>query len=199
LTFGGFVGLASYLSIFFYDQYHLSKVHAGDFTTVVVLFGSFLRPVGGVLADKFGGYRMLLAVLTGAGLCLGAVATLPSATVALAFLAVGMGLLGMGNGSVFQIVPQRFPASVGIMTGIIGAAGGFGGFLLPSILGSVKDKTGSFGVGFAVLTTLMFAGVIALVSLRPYWRRSWSPDAAVRAGVIRETEVAEVYASSASL
>ncbi len=137
-----------------------------------------------MLADKFGGYRMLLALLGGAGVCLAVVATLPSVAVALAALAIGMGFLGMGNGSVFQIVPQRFGASVGIMTGIIGAAGGFGGFLLPSLLGFIKDRTGSFGLGFAILTLLMSAGVIALLSLRAYWRRTWPPEAAVRAGLL---------------
>ena len=70
LTFGGFVGLASFLSVFFHDQYHLTKVQAGDFTTVVVLAGSFLRPVGGWLADKIGGYRLLLAIFSGVALCL---------------------------------------------------------------------------------------------------------------------------------
>lgn len=196
LTFGGFVGLASYLSIFFHDQYHLSKVTAGDFTTLVVLFGSFLRPVGGMLADRFGGYRLLVGLLAGAGVCLGSVATLPPAWLALAFLAIGMGLLGMGNGSVFQLVPQRFATSVGIMTGIIGAAGGFGGFLLPSLLGFVKDKTGSFGIGFAVLTLLMLTGVTALLALQRYWKETWPVDAAVRAGILPEDEVG-AYARTA--
>jgi NNP family nitrate/nitrite transporter-like MFS transporter len=97
ITFGGFVGLASYLSVFFRDQYHVSKVQAGDFTTVVVLFGSFLRPVGG--------YRMLLVLLTGIAVCLAGVATLPPAMAALGLLAGAMAMMGMGNGSVFQLVP----------------------------------------------------------------------------------------------
>jgi NNP family nitrate/nitrite transporter-like MFS transporter len=184
LTFGGFVGLASYLSIFFNDQYHLTKVHSGDFTTFVVLFGSFLRPVGGVLADRLGGYRMLVVMLTGAGLCLAAASTLPPAWIALLFLAAGMGMLGMGNGSVFQLVPQRFPDRVGIMTGIVGAAGGFGGFLLPSLLGSIKGATGSFGIGFMILAGLMFSGAGALLYLKNVWRKKWSFESAVRAGLI---------------
>ncbi len=129
LTFGGFVGLASYLSIFFHDPYGLTKVHSGDFTPFVVLFGSFLWPVGGLGSDKLGGYRMLIVLFAVAGLCLGGVATMPPAPVALGLLALGMGMLGMGNGSVFQLVPQRFPDRVGILTGLVGAAGGFGGFL----------------------------------------------------------------------
>src|SRR6266581_6244441 len=77
LTFGGFVGLASFLSVFFHDQYHLTKVQAGDFTTLVVLSGSFLRPVGGWLADKVGGYRLLLALFAGIAVSLMIVSSLP--------------------------------------------------------------------------------------------------------------------------
>ena len=183
ITFGGFVGLASYLSVFFHDQYHMSKVAAGDFTTIVVICGSFLRPVGGTLADRFGGYRMLLALLTGIAICLAGVATLPSAPIALALLACAMGMLGMGNGSVFQLVPQRFPGQVGIMTGVVGAAGGFGGFLLPSVLGTIKDRSGSFGIGFAVLTTLVVAVTAIFLALGRVWRARWDEECARRAGL----------------
>jgi NNP family nitrate/nitrite transporter-like MFS transporter len=196
LTFGGFVGLSSYLSIFFHDQYHLTKVQSGDYTTFVILFGSFLRPVGGALADRMGGYRLLVGLLAGVGICMAGVATLPAAGVALAFLAIGMGLLGMGNGSVFQLVPQRFSGSVGIMTGIVGAAGGLGGFLLPSLLGTLKDRTGTFGTGFAVLTLLASLGMITLILLRKPWSRTWPEDAAVRAGLVSKSgELAEGYAT----
>ena len=184
LTFGGFVGLASYLTIFFRDQYHLSRVQAGDLTTVVVIFGSFLRPVGGMLADRLGGYRMLLVLLTGVGLCMAAVGTLPPAGVALALLALTMAMLGMGNGSLFQLVPQRFPDSVGIMTGIVGAAGGFGGFLLPSVLGAMKDRTGSFGIGFVMVAGTVLMGACSLLYLGRVWRRTWTPEAAELAGLI---------------
>lgn len=196
LTFGGFVGLSSYLSIFFHDQYQLTKVQSGDYTTFVILFGSFLRPVGGALADRFGGYRLLVGLLAGVGLCMAGVATLPAAGIALTFLAFGMGLLGMGNGSVFQLVPQRFPGSVGILTGIVGAAGGLGGFLLPSLLGFLKDKTGTFGTGFALLTVLACSGVTALMLLRKPWSRSWPVEAARRAGLLEKSgELAESYAT----
>jgi NNP family nitrate/nitrite transporter-like MFS transporter len=198
LTFGGFVGLSSYLSIFFHDQYHLTKVQSGDFTTIVVLFGSFLRPVGGVLADRIGGYRMLLSVLIAACLCLAVVATLPGAGIALTALATAMGMLGMGNGSVFQLVPQRFPDRVGIMTGVVGAAGGFGGFLLPSLLGVIKQSTGSFGFGFALLAAAASIGAAALLYLNGVWRRTWPAAAACRAGLTREMEQsAESYAAQA--
>ncbi len=147
LTFGGFVGFASFLTTFFHEQYHVSRVTAGDFTTMVVVSGSLLRPVGGWLADRVGGYRLLVLLLAGFAVCIGAVAMLPSVGVAVALLFVGIGLLGMGNGAVFQLVPQRFPDRMGIVTGVVGAAGGLGGFFLPSMLGAVRELTGSYAPG----------------------------------------------------
>jgi len=85
ITFGGFSGLASYLSIFYHDQYGLTKIQAGDLTTLVVVFGSFLRPVGGLLSDRIGGVRMLQVLLGGVALCLAAVGTLPPVAAAVAY------------------------------------------------------------------------------------------------------------------
>lgn len=184
LTFGGFSGLVSFLTIFFFDQYHLTKVQAGDLTTLVVVFGSFLRPVGGLLSDRIGGYRMLLVLLTGAAISLAAVATLPSVTFAVLFLVLTMGMLGMGNGAIFQLVPQRFPERVGLITGLVGAAGGVGGFLLPNVLGSVKGITGSFGPGIAICALALGAGAGTLLLLGPVWRRTWKPESAVLAGLV---------------
>ena len=109
MTFGGFVGLMSFLTFFFHEQYHVSPVQAGDFTTLVVFSGSYLRPIGGWLADKFGGFRLLLAIFASIGVCLIGVGLLPALPVAVALLFAVMGLLGMGNGAVFQLVPLRFP------------------------------------------------------------------------------------------
>lgn len=191
ITFGGFVGLSSYLSIFYHDQYGLTKVQAGDLTTLVVVFGSFLRPVGGTLADRLGGVRMLQVLLAGILLCMAGVGTLPPVQLAVMLLVLIMAMLGMGNGAVFQLVPQRFPGRVGVMTGIVGAAGGLGGFLLPSLLGTMKDRTGSFGIGFAVLATIAAGGLVSLLRMRRHWRRTWPREAVVRAGLLpAETVVA---------
>ena len=189
ITFGGFVGLASYLSVFFHDQYHLNKIQAGDFTAVVVVFGSFLRPVGGMLADRLGGYRMLLVLLAGVGLCLGGVASLPPVYFALALLAGAMAMLGMGNGAVFQLVPQRFEGRVGILTGIVGAAGGFGGFLLPSLLGTIKDRAGSFAFGFGLFAFGAVLAAALLAQIGRVWRSRWNEQAARRAGLFPTREL----------
>jgi NNP family nitrate/nitrite transporter-like MFS transporter len=177
LTFGGFVGLASFLSVFFHDQYHLTKVQAGDFTTVVVLAGSFLRPVGGWLADKFGGYRLLLTLFACVALCMAVVSILPPIALVVPALFLVMGVLGMGNGAVFQMAPQRFPADIELITGIVGAAGGMGGFFLPSLLGAIKDVTGSYGIGLLCFAGLMIASVFLLLEFGVHWRITWASSA----------------------
>jgi NNP family nitrate/nitrite transporter-like MFS transporter len=183
LTFGGFVGLASFLTTFFHEQYQLSRVAAGDFTTVVVVAGSFLRPVGGWLSDRFGGFRLLVFLLGGFAACLALVAMGPSVGGAVALLFVGMGLLGMGNGAVFQLVPQRFPERIGIVTGVVGAAGGLGGFFLPTVLGLGKDLTGSYASGLFVFATAFLVGTIVLLELGARWSMAWAPAAVRQAGI----------------
>ncbi|HLZ53573.1 MAG TPA: nitrate/nitrite transporter, partial [Verrucomicrobiae bacterium] len=142
VTFGGFVGLASFLSILLHDQYGVSKVTAGDLTTLCVLAGSFFRPVGGLLADRLGGIRVLVILYGVVSLLALGVAQLPALWLATILLFLLMACLGIGNGSVFQLVPQRFGQHVGVATGILGAAGGLGGFFLPTLVGSLKQITG---------------------------------------------------------
>jgi NNP family nitrate/nitrite transporter-like MFS transporter len=183
LTFGGFVGFTSFLTTFFHEQYQASRVSAGDFTTIVVVSGSLMRPLGGWLSDRIGGYRLLLVLLVGAAGCVGAVATLPSLALAVPLLFVAVGLLGMGNGAVFQLVPQRFAARMGIVTGIVGAAGGLGGFFLPSALGAAKDATGSYAVGLMMLSAAFMAGSIVLLELGSRWTADWQTEAVKQSGI----------------
>jgi len=173
VTFGGFVGLASFLAIFFYDQYGLSKVMAGNFTALCVFAGSMFRPLGGYLADRFGGIRVLKLLFGAIGVLMLGVGLLPSLPLVTIFLFLGMSCLGMGNGSVFQLVPQRFRQEIGVVTGVVGAAGGVGGFLLPSLLGVFKDLTGSYGTGFFLLAAMACYCLIALRSLERDWRATW--------------------------
>jgi NNP family nitrate/nitrite transporter-like MFS transporter len=130
-----------------------------------------------------GGYRLLVLLLGGFAACLAGVATGPGATVAVGLLFVGMGLLGMGNGAVFQLVPQRFPERVGLATGLVGAAGGLGGFFLPSVLGAARDLTGTYTVGLALFATAFVAGTIVLLELGDRWTRRWSPETVRQAGI----------------
>ncbi|MGH7198623.1 MAG: MFS transporter [Candidatus Omnitrophota bacterium] len=169
ITFGGFVGLASFLGIFFHDQYGLSKVNAGYFTALCVAAGSFVRPVGGYLADRFGGIRMLSMLFGAVAVFMLGVGFLPSVYLATFLIFLGMACLGMGNGSVFQLVPLRFRKEIGVMTGVVGAAGGLGGFFLPTLLGYFKDKVGSYGVGFMVFACASFAALLILRVVQRGW------------------------------
>ena len=183
LTFGGFVGFSSFLTTFFHEQYQLSRVSSGDFTTLVVVAGSFLRPVGGWLSDRLGGYKLLVLLLVTCAACLCVVAAAPPLRVAVAVLFVGMGALGMGNGAVFQLVPQRFPERIGLVTGIVGAAGGLGGFFLPTLLGMAKDYTGSYRAGLLVCGGVFVVGTVVLLELGARWSQRWAPAAVDRAGI----------------
>ncbi|HWW27488.1 MAG TPA: nitrate/nitrite transporter [Caulobacter sp.] len=174
VTFGGFVGLASSLTIYFNAEYGLSPVTAGFFTAGCVFAGSFIRPVGGALADRFGGVRTLSVVfaLAAAGLATASF-QMPSAYVALAVLMFSMLALGAGNGAVFQLAPQRFRKEIGVMTGLIGMTGGVGGFYLASSLGMAKKLTGSYQVGFLGFAALAVFALVALHNLKARWRAVW--------------------------
>src|SRR5207249_2636342 len=112
-----------------------------------------------------------------------AISSLPALPVVVPLLFLCMGMLGMGNGAVFQLVPQRFAKQVGVVTGLVGAAGGFGGFLLPSVLGAIKDRAGDYGVGL-LFFAIAFLVASALLLLRgTTWVRNWDEAFANRAGV----------------
>jgi MFS transporter, NNP family, nitrate/nitrite transporter len=174
VTFGGFVGLASSLSIYFNDQYGLSAVTAGYFTAACVFAGSLIRPVGGALADRIGGVRSLTVMyLVAAGALTVISFGLPQAWMALGVFVVAMLALGAGNGAVFQLVPQRFRREIGVMTGLVGMMGGVGGFYLASSLGYSKQLTGSYQAGFLVFAVLALLALTGLSQVKKRWRTTW--------------------------
>lgn len=174
VTFGGFVGLAASLTIYFNDQYGLSPVVAGYFTAACVFAGSMMRPVGGLLADRIGGIRSLSIMYVAAAVLIVIVSTAPgSSYVALGVFVLAMLALGMGNGAVFQLVPQRFRKEIGVMTGLVGMAGGIGGFYLASSLGYSKQITGSYKIGLLVFAALAIVALLGLGSVKTRWRTTW--------------------------
>ena len=181
VTFGGFVGLASYLTIYFHTQYGLSPVVAGYATAAVVFLGSMVRPIGGAMADRVGGLRTLGVIYLVAATAFAVISTgLPSIVLALPVFAVGMLALGLGNGAVFQLVPQRFGREIGIMTGLVGMAGGIGGFYLAASLGYSKKVTGGYQVGFLVFAALALTAFLGIALVRRRWRANWVKDGLVR-------------------
>lgn len=173
VTFGGFVGFTSFLSIFFVDEYGLTRIRAGEFVTLCVIAGSFFRPVGGFIADKIGGVKLLMFLFIGLTLCMFGISFLYSFSTVTILLFIGMLFLGMGNGAVFQLVPQRFSKEIGFITGIVGAAGGVGGFLVPNILGTLKQITGTYATGFLVFSVIGIVALLILVLAQLSWRKTW--------------------------
>lgn len=180
VTFGGFVGLAASLPIYFTDRFGLTTIEAGYATAACVFAGSLVRPMGGALADRVGGVNALTAVFLLAALALAGVASASSFAAALTLFVIAMLALGVGNGSVFQLVPQRFAAEIGVMTGLVGMAGGVGGFYLASSLGLAKQWTGSFAPGFLIFAALALVALAGLTMIKAGWRRSWGAAEGVR-------------------
>jgi NNP family nitrate/nitrite transporter-like MFS transporter len=178
VTFGGFVGLASSLTIYFNSEYGLTPVASGVFTAACVFAGSFIRPVGGALADRHGGVRTLTVVyiLAGLGLALASFHA-PNAWVALAVFLFSMMALGAGNGAVFQLAPQRFGKEIGVVTGLVGMTGGF---YLAASLGWAKQATGSYQAGLLAFAGLALIALVCLTGVKARWRRSWTAGATLR-------------------
>jgi NNP family nitrate/nitrite transporter-like MFS transporter len=156
LTFGGFVAFSIYLPSLLKDQFHLTPADAGFRTAGFVVLATLLRPVGGWLSDRIGGARVLSAVFATVSpfaLLLAAPAMLPFTVGALGCAA----LMGLGNGAVFKLVPQYFPAETGTVTGLVGAMGGLGGFFPPLLLGVCRDRLGTLWPGFVLLALTSLA------------------------------------------
>jgi NNP family nitrate/nitrite transporter-like MFS transporter len=163
LTFGGFVAMAVYLPIFLTEMFHLTPADAGLRTAGFVLVATLMRPVGGMLADRVGGRTILLWVFpVTAGMAIFMACPLIS-TFTLGALGMAAAI-GLGNGAVFKLVPEHFPRTVGSVTGLVGAAGGLGGFFPPLALGLIREATGTFTWGFLLLSAFC-VGCLALCLL----------------------------------
>ena len=198
ITFGGFVGLASALPLYFTVQYHANGVAAGVVVALIVALGSGFRPVGGYIADRIGGIRTLSILFGVVSLCYFGVAMMPEglapaegagwtltqlpplAWAAVGLFSLGVLCLGMGNGSVFQLLPQRFRNEIGAMTGLVGAAGGLGGYFLAKTLAFSKGATGGFLAGFTFFGLLALLGLLGLLLVKSRWRTTWGAVSGAR-------------------
>ena len=151
LTFGGFVALALYMPTLLREIFSLTPTDAGARTAGFVVLATLTRPIGGILADKFGGERILVGVF----LAIAVLAVFLSSASIVPFTIGALGCaaaLGLGNGAVFKLVPQYFAKETGTVTGLVGAFGGLGGFFPPLELGLIKDSFGSYTLGFVLLS-----------------------------------------------
>jgi NNP family nitrate/nitrite transporter-like MFS transporter len=173
ITFGGFIGLSTFLPSFFVKQFHVSKVEAGSLTVLAAITGSATRVVGGWFADRIGGITTLAVVFLIAIATLFGLIGTPSLVVTTILFMLCFAALGAGNGALFQLVPLRWPITTAVAGSMIGEIGALGGGLLPNLLGQSKQHTGSYAMGFmayAAIATLILA-MLLIVSRR--WTKTW--------------------------
>ncbi len=188
VSFGAFVGFAMYMKVYlmamYFDEMEVfgeevlreENIHvvAGYFAAFCIMAGAFLRPVGGAIADKIGGIRSLYIFLASV-----AILIFVSAFIALSFwfaivvMFLIMANLGMANGALFQLVPQRFSKDIGIMTGIIGAAGALGGVAILEILGASTLMFGDYTVGFMFIAANALIAIVGVSLVKSRWRTTW--------------------------
>ena len=173
ITFGGFLGLATFLPSFYFSQFHVSKVEAGSLTVLATLTGSLTRVLGGWFADRIGGITTLSVVfLIAIAALFGLMATPSLVTTTLLFM-LCFAALGAGNGATFQLVPLRWPLTTAVAGGMIGEIGALGGGILPNVLGLSKQHTGSYQAGWICYAALAVVILIMMRIVARSWTRSW--------------------------
>jgi NNP family nitrate/nitrite transporter-like MFS transporter len=188
VSFGAFVGFAVYMKVYlmamYFDEMEIFgeeflneeniQVVAGGFAALCIMAGALLRPVGGAIADKIGGIKALYIFLSMTSVLIFINAFIPLPFwVAITVMFCIMANLGMANGAVFQLVPQRFSKDIGIMTGIIGAAGGLGGVAILQILGTSTLIFGDYTIGFIIIATMALIAIVGLTLVKSRWRTTW--------------------------
>ena len=173
ITFGGFLGLATFLPSFFYSQFHVSKVQAGTLTVLATLTGSLTRVAGGWFADRIGGITTLSVVFLLAIAGLIGLVSAPSLTLTTLLFMLCFAALGAGNGATFQLVPLRWPFTTAVAGGIIVEIGALGGGILPNLLGQSLQRTGSYAAGFICFGMLALCVLALMRIVSRHWTRTW--------------------------
>lgn len=175
VTFGGFIGLASFLPTYFYDQFKVTKVEAGQLTMLATLMGSAVRVVGGYISDRIGGVNTLTGVLlmVAVSLVLCGMAGTSVAVTTLLFM-LCFAALGAGNGALFQLVPLRWPLTTAVAGSMIGEVGALGGGFIPNAMGLSKQYGDTYLWGFVAfaLVALLMLLMLRIVQIR--WTRTWA-------------------------
>ncbi len=175
VTFGGFIGLTTFLPTYYYDQFGVSKVQAGQLTMLAAFMAAAVRVAGGWISDRWGGVNTLTWVLVIISITLVLIGfSYNSLLLTTLLLIVCFGALGAGNGALFQLVPLRWPTATAVAGSMIGEVGALGGGIVPNAMGFSKEHFGTYAWGFvlfAVLAALML-GVMRYMQIR--WTRTWA-------------------------
>jgi MFS transporter, NNP family, nitrate/nitrite transporter len=173
ITFGGFIGLATFLPSFYVKQFHVTKIQAGSLTVLATLTGSLTRVLGGWFADRIGGITTLSVVFLIAIAGLFGLMASPTLLATTLLFMLCFAALGAGNGATFQLVPLRWPITTAVAGGMIGEIGALGGGILPNLLGQSKQHTGSYSMGFTIYAGLALAILVMLRFVSKSWTRTW--------------------------
>ncbi len=175
ITFGGFIGLATFLPTYYYDQFGVSKVQAGQLTMLAAFMGAALRVFGGWISDRWGGINTLTLVLGCVAVTLTACALATGSLVATTLLVMlCFAALGAGNGALFQLVPLRWPLSTAVAGSMIGELGALGGGLVPNAMGLSKQYLGTYAWGFVIFAGLACVMLVMLRTMQLRWTRTWA-------------------------
>jgi NNP family nitrate/nitrite transporter-like MFS transporter len=168
ITFGGFVAMGFLLPTLLQDWFGYSKSTAGARAAGFIIAATVSRPVGGWIADHVGAVPVLVLAFAGIAVDAAVLATLAPVPrilpVSIACLTLGC-CLGAASGAVFKLVPGEFPDNPGAAAGIVGAAGGLGGFFPPIYVGLVKDAEGTYTYGFVGLLVFVLSCLLLAVWL----------------------------------
>jgi NNP family nitrate/nitrite transporter-like MFS transporter len=175
VTFGGFIGLATFLPSYYYDQFGVSKVQAGQLSMLAAFMGAALRIFGGWISDRWGGVNTLSVVLLTIAVTLIACGLATSSLVATTLLLMlCFAALGAGNGALFQLVPLRWPLATAVAGSMIGEIGALGGGLVPNAMGLSKQYTTTYMWGFIFFATLSLIMLAMLRVMQIRWTRTWA-------------------------
>ena len=175
VSFGGFIGLTTFLPTYYYDQFGVSKVQAGQLTMLAAFMGAALRVFGGWISDRWGGINTLSVVLVTVAITLTFCGLAGASLVATTLLLmVCFSALGAGNGALFQLVPLRWPLTTAVAGSMIGEIGALGGGLVPNAMGLSKQFGGSYAWGFVFFAVLALAMLLLLRVMQIRWTRTWA-------------------------
>jgi MFS transporter, NNP family, nitrate/nitrite transporter len=175
VSFGGFIGLATFLPSYYYDQFGVSKVQAGQLSMLAAFMGAAVRVFGGWISDHWGGVNTLTAVLVTVAVTLVMCGLASGSLVATTLLfMLCFAALGAGNGALFQLVPLRWPAATAVAGSMIGEIGALGGGLIPNAMGASKQYTGTYLWGFVGFAVCAVAVLVMLRVMQQRWTRTWA-------------------------
>jgi MFS transporter, NNP family, nitrate/nitrite transporter len=175
ITFGGFIGLTSFLPSYYFEQFGVSKVQAGQLTMLAAFVGAALRVCGGWLSDRWGGINILSVVLAVVCASLVLIGFSGGSLLLTTLLMMAcFAALGAGNGALFQLVPLRWSTTTAVAGSMIGEIGALGGGLVPSSMGLSRQYLGSYAWGFLLIAVLALLVLVLLRAMQGGWTRQWA-------------------------